>query len=131
MTRIAFALLLLPSVALAQQVDPVTAGAQAMALDGGQMFARMAGQIAQDQRQHSSDETTIAELRKQVAQDQRQHSSDDAMITGLRKQVADLQRQVNLLQSMPVSMPTQAKAPAKPETSSESAKSRHLQPSGE
>ena len=101
MKRLTLAFLLLSAPAMAQQVDPITAGAQAMALDGGQMFARMAAQVAQDQRQHSS---------------------DDAAITGLRKQVADLQRQVSLLQSMPVSMPTQAKAPAKPETSSESAK---------
>ena len=66
MKRLVLAFLLLPSVALAQ-VDPVTAGAQAMALDMNGMAGRLAGQIAQDRQQYAADQQTIAALRKQVA----------------------------------------------------------------
>lgn len=60
MKRLAIIFLLFPGVALAQQVDPVTAGANAMALDGSASFGRMAAQITQDRQQ-------VAALQKQVA----------------------------------------------------------------
>ena len=59
--------LLMPIGALAQPVDPVTAGAQAMALDGGQMFARMAGQIAQDRQEIDTLRGQIAALKVKEA----------------------------------------------------------------
>jgi len=59
--------LLMPAVASAQPVDPVTAGAQAMALDGGQMFARMAGQIAQDRQEIDTLRGQIAALKVKEA----------------------------------------------------------------
>ena len=62
-----FAGLLLPAVALAQPVDPVTAGAQAMALDGGQMFARMASQISQDRQEIDTLRSQIVALKAKEA----------------------------------------------------------------